>query len=188
MHYNNSLTFPSSGLAAGEYVAPVDETAVWQALDTVTDPEIPVITVVELGIIQGIAVGDKGIAVTITPTFSGCPALDLIRCQIADAVIALGVPPEQVSVRLKLSPAWTSERITEEGRRKLKEIGLAPPQRVPANGGIIALDSITLADGAACPFCDSHHTTLENPFGPTMCRSLYYCNDCKQPFEQFKAL
>jgi ring-1,2-phenylacetyl-CoA epoxidase subunit PaaD len=91
-------------------------------------------------------------------------------------------------VEVRLSPAWTSERSTESGRQKLKEIGLAPPERVPANGGIIALDSIDLLDGVECPFCNSRETVLESAFGPTMCRSLYYCHSCQQPFEKFKAL
>ncbi|MDQ4076729.1 MAG: phenylacetate-CoA oxygenase subunit PaaJ [Chloroflexota bacterium] len=166
----------------------VTEQAVWDALDTVSDPEIPVISVVELGIIQEVEVGDGEVNVSITPTFAGCPALYLMKDEIRKAVEDLGVPSDDVIVAVKLTPPWSSERITEEGRRKLKEIGLAPPERVPSNGGIIALDSIDLVDGIECPYCDSRDTYLESAFGPTMCRSLYYCNNCKQPFEKFKAL
>ncbi len=166
----------------------ITQQAVWNALDTVTDPEIPVVSVVELGIIQDVEVRDGEVYVAMTPTFAGCPALYLMKDEIRAAVENLGVPSADVTVEVKLSPAWTSERITESGRRKLKEIGLAPPDRVPSNGGIIALDSIALLDGVECPFCDSRDTILESPFGPTMCRTLYYCNGCQQPFEKFKAL
>lgn len=164
------------------------EQAVWDALNRVTDPEIPVVSVVELGIIQGVEVRDGEVYVAITPTFAGCPALYVIKDDIRAAVAGLGVAAADVTVDVRLSPAWTSERITESGRQKLKEIGLAPPERVPANGGIIALDSIDLIDGIECPFCNSQETVLESAFGPTMCRSLYYCNGCQQPFEKFKAL
>lgn len=166
----------------------ITQQAVWNALDTVTDPEIPVVSVVELGIIQDVEVRDGEVYVAMTPTFAGCPALYLMKDEIRAAVENLGVPSADVTVEVKLSPAWTSERITESGRRKLKEIGLAPPDRVPSNGGIIALDSIAFLDGVECPFCDSRDTILESPFGPTMCRTLYYCNGCQQPFEKFKAL
>lgn len=166
----------------------VNEQQVWQALESVTDPEIPVVSLVELGIIQGVEVRDGEVYVALTPTFAGCPALYVMKDEVRQAITGLGVPNEDVRVEVVLSPPWSSERITEEGRRKLKEIGLAPPERVPAQGGLIALDSIQLLDGIACPFCDSHNTHLESPFGPTMCRSLYYCNGCKQPFEKFKAL
>jgi ring-1,2-phenylacetyl-CoA epoxidase subunit PaaD len=166
----------------------LQERAVWNALDKVTDPEIPVISVVELGIVQEVDVRDDQVEVAITPTFAGCPALYVMKEDIQCAIEQLGVEPDRISVNVRLNPPWTSERITEEGRRKLKEIGLAPPERVPAEGGIIALDSIELADGIVCPFCDSRDTRLESPFGPTMCRSLYYCHSCKQPFEKFKAL
>lgn len=166
----------------------IREKELWQALDSVADPEIPVVSVVELGIIQRAELRDGEVYVAITPTFAGCPALYVMKEEIRAAVEGLGVPTEDITVEVVLSPAWTSERISEEGRRKLKEIGLAPPERVPAGGGLIALDSIELVDGIECPFCDSTDTQLESAFGPTMCRSLYYCNGCKQPFEKFKAL
>jgi ring-1,2-phenylacetyl-CoA epoxidase subunit PaaD len=166
----------------------VSEKKVWQALDFVTDPEIPVVSVVELGIVQSVEVHDGEVRVAITPTFAGCPALYLMKEEVRAAVERLGVPAKDVTVEVQLDPPWTSERISESGRQKLKEIGLAPPERVPADGGLIALDEIALIDGIACPFCDSRQTELESPFGPTMCRSLYYCHSCQQPFEKFKAL
>lgn len=166
----------------------INTTQVWNALDQVTDPEIPVISIVELGIVQQVEVRDGEVYVGITPTFAGCPALYVMKEDVRSAVEGLGVPSDEVKVEVVLDPPWSSERITEAGRHKLKQIGLAPPERVPAEGGLIALDEILLADGITCPFCDSQHTYLESPFGPTMCRSLYYCNNCQQPFEKFKAL
>ena len=166
----------------------ITETDIWQALESVADPEIPVVSVVELGIIQGVTLNERGATIAMTPTFAGCPALYVMQEEIEQAVVDLGLPPEQVHVQVKLDPPWSSERITEPGRAKLASIGLAPPERVPAGGGLIALDDITLADGIECPFCQSRDTQLESPFGPTMCRSLYYCHACKQPFEKFKAL
>lgn len=166
----------------------VSEAEVWAALEQVPDPEIPVISIVDLGIVQAVEVTGQGVRVAITPTFAGCPALYVMKEGVAEAVAGLGVPNEAIQVEVQLSPAWSSERISAKGRQALKEIGLAPPERVPAEGGIIALDSITLADGIACPYCDCRNTVLESAFGPTMCRSLYYCHGCQQPFEKFKAL
>jgi len=167
----------------------MDEKQVWTILDTVTDPEIPVVSLVELGIIQKVEVRDGEVYVAMTPTFAGCPALDVMKQDIRAAFVAQGLAKDELRIEIVLDPAWTSERISETGRQKLKEIGLAPPERVPANGGIIALDSILLlGDGIVCPFCDSRDTQLESPFGPTMCRALYYCHTCQQPFEKFKAL
>lgn len=153
---------------------------VWKTLEQVKDPEIPVVSVVEMGIIQGVEVGEDGVTVTMTPTFAGCPAIELMRENIREQLESLGVPDATVNVAL--DPAWTSDRITESGRAKLKEIGLAPPAR---HGGTIEID---LLEVVHCPFCGSANTAMENPFGPTLCRALYYCNDCQQPFEKFKAL
>lgn len=144
------------------------------------DPEIPVVSVVELGIIQDVEVGEEGVTVTMTPTFAGCPAIALMRENIREQLAALGMG--NATVNISLDPPWTSDRITDSGREKLKSIGLAPPAR---HGGVIEVD---LLEGVCCPFCGSTNTTVENPFGPTLCRALYYCNDCQQPFEKFKAL
>jgi ring-1,2-phenylacetyl-CoA epoxidase subunit PaaD len=165
----------------------MNEQTAWQILDTVTDPEIPVVSLVEMGIIQKVEVRDGEVYVAMTPTFSGCPALHVMKDDIRAAFVAHGIATEDIVVQTVLEPAWTSERISEAGRQKLKSIGLAPPERVPSNGGIIAITDILL-NGIECPFCNSHNTEMESPFGPTMCRSLYYCHDCQQPFEKFKAL
>jgi ring-1,2-phenylacetyl-CoA epoxidase subunit PaaD len=152
-----------------------------EALAGVMDPEIPVVSVVDMGIIREVKVSPEGVTVTMTPTFSGCPALDVMRCDIEAAVGRLGV--ERVTVNVALHPAWSTEWITDEGREKLRRFGLAPP---PRHAG----DPVTVAffDLAECPRCGSTNTSLRNAFGPTLCRMIWYCNECQDAFEQFKPL
>jgi ring-1,2-phenylacetyl-CoA epoxidase subunit PaaD len=172
---------------------------VMEALDDVKDPEIPVVSVVELGIIQHVAIDGGGVTVAITPTFSGCPALHVMRAEIEERVLALGAA--SVDVPVVLDPPWTSDKITPAARERMREIGLAPPP--PAGPRFQAdLDLMLMPSGpptgraelvepeppVPCPFCGSRDTSVENPFGPTICRSIHYCNACQQPFEQFKAL
>lgn len=160
------------------------EAQIWQILESVADPEIPVISVVDMGIIQGVAISADGtVRVSMTPTFAGCPALEMMQTDIRSALQVAGY--EQVQVDVVLNPPWTSERISAEGRRKLKEFGLAPPP--PMQGGTDGAMLLFL-DAIGCPFCDSTNTRLESPFGPTLCRAIYYCNNCHQPFELFKPL
>jgi ring-1,2-phenylacetyl-CoA epoxidase subunit PaaD len=154
--------------------------AVMRALEDVKDPEIPVISVVELGVIRDVAIDDRAVVVTMTPTFAGCPALHVMQAEVAERIRRLGA--ERVEVRLALSPPWTTDWITEEAREKLRAFGLAPP---PRHGGLI---QIILSQAAACPYCGSTNTSVKNTFGPTLCRAIYYCANCQQPFEQFKAL
>jgi len=158
----------------------LDPQAVWRALEDVKDPEIPAISVVELGMVRDVLVDETGTTIALAPTFAGCPAQDLISAQVAERVQSLGA--EQVDVKIVLNPPWTTDWITETGRQKLRAFGLAPP---PRHDGLI---QVILADEAACPYCESTDTTLKNSFGPTLCRAIYYCNACRQPFEQFKAL
>jgi len=155
--------------------------AVREALTHVMDPEIPIISVVDMGIIRDVEITPEGVNVTMTPTFSGCPALDVMRRDIEAAVRGLGVA--QVTVRVDLAPAWSTEAISDEGREKLRRFGLAPP---PRHAG----DPVAVAffDVAECPRCGSTNTTLRNAFGPTLCRMIWYCNECRDAFEQFKAL
>ena len=153
---------------------------VWQALERVMDPEIPVVSVVDMGIVRDVAVGDDGVAVTMTPTFAGCPALDVMRRDIEAAVVALGAA---CVVRTTLSPPWTTEWISEAGREKLRRFGLAPPPRLSGGSAVV-----TFFDPAPCPRCGSTRTHLRNAFGPTLCRMIWYCDDCQDAFEQFKAL
>lgn len=153
---------------------------IWSALNTVMDPEIPVVSLVEMGIVRQVAIEGETVTVTMTPTFSGCPALVEMERLIIDQVHSLGAT--SVSVKKALSPAWSSDWINEEGRRKLREFGLAPP---PRHGGNLV---VTFFDIIACPYCGSTNTTLKNSFGSTLCRAIYYCHACQDSFEQFKAL
>jgi ring-1,2-phenylacetyl-CoA epoxidase subunit PaaD len=153
---------------------------VWRVLNSITDPEIPVVSLVEMGIARDVALDGGTVVVTITPTFVGCPALYLIREEIVEKLKAIGV--EKIDVRTVLNPPWTSEWLSAETRAKLKAFGLAPP---PHHTGRIDL---VLMDAVACPQCGSHDTLLENSFGPTLCRSIYYCRACRQSFERFKPL
>lgn len=158
----------------------MDKQAVLLALEDVKDPEIPALSVVELGVIRDVQVTGGAVRVDLAPTFAGCPALEVMRAAIEARVRSLGAA--SVDVRLVLSPPWTTDSISETGRAKLKAFGLAPPRR---HDGLI---QVLLAEDARCPYCDSANTTLKNSFGPTLCRAIYFCNACHQPFEQFKAL
>ena len=153
---------------------------IWQILETVKDPEIPVVSVVEMGIVRDVVLADEAVMVTMTPTFSGCPALDVMREGIETAVRSLGI--STVTVNVTLAPPWTTDWITDEARAKLKKFGLSPPAK---HGG--SLD-IIFYDIAPCPRCDSKNTSLKNSFGSTLCRAIYYCHDCQDAFEQFKPL
>lgn len=156
---------------------------VWQALARVLDPEIPVVNVVEMGIVRGVRLEGTTVVVTMTPTFSGCPALHAIRDHLLEAVRDLGV--QDVRVETVLSPPWTTDWITPEARAKLQAYGITPP--VPASG--LRMDLLQLEPEAArCPRCGSFNTTVKNTFGPTLCKRIHVCNDCHEPFESMKAV
>jgi ring-1,2-phenylacetyl-CoA epoxidase subunit PaaD len=155
---------------------------VWEALAEIPDPEIPVISLVELGVIKGIEVEGRHVRIEFTPTFMGCPALEPMQRAMEQKIAALGAEPE---VRVVLDDSWSTDRITTAGREKLREAGFAPPSPRPAG----KLDLVQIQNGAfRCPYCGSTETRLENLFGPTPCRSIRYCASCRQPFEQFKTL
>ena len=163
---------------------------VWAALDEIADPEIPAISLVELGVIGEVAFaarpeGGERLTVNLLPTFVGCPAIDVMRQQIGERLRAMELADE-VEVRLSFTPPWTSDRITPEGREKLRGSGFAPPVLIgPSFDGA---ELQVLLGVATCPYCGSRNTTLDNPFGPTLCRAIYHCDACNQPFEQFKAI
>ena len=155
---------------------------VWEALAEVPDPEIPVISVVDLGVVREVEVDGEHVRVEFTPTMLGCPALEAMRDLMAEAIRGLGGEPE---VGVVNDDPWTTDRITPEGREKLRESGFAPP--TPRETGRCEL--VQLQTGAfRCPYCGSTETRLENIFGPTPCRSIRYCTSCRQPFEQFKTV
>ncbi len=160
----------------------VTEQQVWGALAEIPDPEIPVVSLVDLGVIRGVHVEGARVHVELTPTFLGCPALDAMRSQMTSRLETLGAEPE---IEVVLDDSWSTDRITAEGRRKLREAGFAPP--APRSAGAPQLVQLR-SKSFRCPYCGSNDTTLENIFGPTPCRSLRYCSSCRQPFEQFKTI
>ena len=160
----------------------VTTAAVWGALAEIEDPEIPVISIVDLGVVRDVQVDDERVHVEFTPTFLGCPALEVMRAQMAEAIEALGAEPD---VEVVMDDSWSTDRITPEGREKLRAAGFAPPAPREATAPrLLQLQSQVFR----CPYCGSIDTKLENIFGPTPCRSLRYCDSCRQPFEQFKTI
>jgi ring-1,2-phenylacetyl-CoA epoxidase subunit PaaD len=155
---------------------------VWTALADVPDPEIPVISVVDLGVVRGVELQGDRARIEFTPTFLGCPALEVMREQMAERVCELGLEAE---VEVILDDSWSTDRITPAGREKLRRAGFAPPApRAAGQPQLLQLRSRIFR----CPYCASTDTRLENVFGPTACRSLRYCEACRQPFEQFKTI
>ncbi len=155
---------------------------VWNALAEIPDPEIPVISLVDLGVVRDVAIDGERVRVEFTPTFLGCPALEVMRDAMAEKVRELGGEPD---VRVISDDSWSSDKITPEGREKLRAAGLAPPAPREATAPtLVQLQSAVFR----CPYCGSNDTKLENIFGPTPCRSVRYCASCRQPFEQFKTI
>jgi ring-1,2-phenylacetyl-CoA epoxidase subunit PaaD len=159
---------------------------VWNWLAEVSDPEIPVISVVDLGIVRNVAVsesGQPGCVITITPTYSGCPAMEVIAHEIESTLKRHGV--EQVRIETRLSPAWTTDWMSAAGKENLKGYGIAPPAQQ-----VIDISSISRGPRpeltVACPQCGSTHTRLISQFGSTACKALYRCDDCLEPFDYFK--
>ncbi len=171
----------------------------WQAAAAVLDPEMPPLTIADLGILRSIDQRNGNVVVTITPTYSGCPAVEMIEAGVVEAVTGAGVEAERVRVERVLAPAWTTDWITEEGRRKLLEAGISPPRSLVANsvdGGEVA---VTLARAVtarprnpvgelACPRCGSAAVTELSRFSSTACKSLYRCESCREPFDHVKEL
>jgi ring-1,2-phenylacetyl-CoA epoxidase subunit PaaD len=160
----------------------VTERAVWDALDEIPDPEIPVISLVDLGVIRSVDVSNGRVHVEFTPTFLGCPALEVMKRAMEDKVVALGAEPD---VQVISDDSWSTDKITPTGREKLRAAGFAPPAPREASApNLVQLQTTVFR----CPYCGSTQTKLENIFGPTPCRSLRYCEGCRQPFEQFKTI
>ena len=159
------------------------EQRIWAALADLRDPEIPPIGLVDLGVIGSVAVDDARVRVELMPTFVGCPAIEVMRQQISARLTDMGVA-DRVEVEVSFATPWTSERITDAGRERLRRSGFAPPVMTAGD----SLDELAVLPIAECPYCASRNTTLENPFGPTLCRAIYHCADCRQPFEQFKRI
>ena len=167
--------------------------AAWAALAAVTDPEIPIVSVIELGIVRGIRWAEDDptmLVVTVTPTYSGCPATEVIAASICDALTAAGI--SRTRVETALLPAWTTDWITPEGGRKLREFGIAPPDGLRAVTKPVAIDVAGIsplrrsAVAVTCPRCASKRTELVSQFGSTACKAHYRCLDCLEPFDYFK--
>lgn len=153
---------------------------IWEILNDVCDPEIPVLTVLDLGIVREVNIKEEEIEVIITPTYSGCPAMDMISVNIKATLQSQGI--DNVKVTSAWNPAWTTDWITAEGKAKLKAYGIAPP--VEDNADKMAL--FGAGPVIECPRCNSENTRLVSQFGSTACKSMYQCNDCKEPFDYFK--
>ena len=160
----------------------VTAAAVWAALDEIPDPEIPVISLVDLGVVRDVAVDGAHVRIEFTPTFLGCPALEVMRRAMEEKVEALGGEPEVAVIQ---DDSWSTDRISPAGREKLREAGFAPP--APRAAGATTLVQLQ-SKAFRCPYCGSTETRLENIFGPTPCRSIRWCESCRQPFEQFKTI
>lgn len=157
--------------------------AAWEVLAQVPDPEVPAISLVELGIVRDLRETAEGLEVVLTPTYSGCPATELIEQNVREALQRFG----EISVVLQRSPAWTTDWITEDGRRKLHDYGIVPPGPVDAGQGV-PIRIVRREPQLACPRCGSAHTERLSAFGSTACKSLYRCLSCREPFEYFKPL
>ncbi|HEY0677602.1 MAG TPA: 1,2-phenylacetyl-CoA epoxidase subunit PaaD [Chitinophagaceae bacterium] len=167
-------------------IAPIQVEQVWDLLNEVYDPEVPVLSVIDLGIVRNVEVistGDENdeIVVTITPTYTGCPAMDVISMNIRLRLLEHGY--KNIRIKSVLSPAWTTDWMSEAGKQKLKAYGIAPP-----NPGqqVCHPDLFAEDESVQCPRCNSFHTTMISRFGSTACKALYKCNDCHEPFDYFK--
>jgi ring-1,2-phenylacetyl-CoA epoxidase subunit PaaD len=158
------------------------EPQVWEALEEIPDPEIPVVSLVDLGVIRSVDVSNGHVRIEFTPTFLGCPALEVMKRAMEEKVAGLGAEPQ---VEVVTDDSWSTDRITPAGREKLRAAGFAPPApRAASAPKLVQLQTSVFR----CPYCGSTKTGLENIFGPTPCRSLRYCESCRQPFEQFKTI
>jgi ring-1,2-phenylacetyl-CoA epoxidase subunit PaaD len=153
----------------------------YKLLGTIPDPEVPVLSIVDLGIIRDIHVKDESVVVTITPTYSGCPAMDVISMQIRMTLLEHGF--KNVTIDTVLSPAWTTDWMSEHGKEKLKAFGIAPPT---VRQQVCHTDLFQQEEAIECPLCRSYNTRMISQFGSTACKALYQCNNCLEPFDYFK--
>ena len=158
----------------------------WATLDEVPDPEVPALSVRDLGIVREVNEQGEALEIVLTPTYSGCPATEVIERSVLDAIEAAGLGPARV--RLQRAPAWTTDWISDDGKRKLRDYGIAPPGPVAADGAVPVRIVGRRADSVACPRCGSPRTERLSAFGSTACKALYRCLACREPFEHFKPL
>ncbi|MEQ9592082.1 MAG: 1,2-phenylacetyl-CoA epoxidase subunit PaaD [Cyclobacteriaceae bacterium] len=158
-------------------MASLNEQEILALLEEVKDPEIPVLSLIDLGVIRKVEVNDQKVKVEMTPTFVGCPALDYMKNDVIEVLKREGIEAE---VEISFKTPWSSDLISEKGKAALKKFGLAPPPDSKI------FTDLEILENAICPRCEKDNTELKNPFGPTLCRAIYYCHDCKEAFEQFK--
>jgi len=158
----------------------IEEQQIWNILEEVKDPEVPVLSVVDLGIVRSVKTANDKIDIIITPTYSGCPAMDVINMDIRLKLIEKGF--RNITVQQQLSPAWTTDWLSEEGKKKLKAFGIAPPNPKQQ----FCSSEMFRQEAVQCPRCNSWHTELISQFGSTACKSMYRCLDCKEAFDYFK--
>ncbi|NTS40614.1 phenylacetate-CoA oxygenase subunit PaaJ [Flavisolibacter sp. BT320] len=157
-----------------------EEQQLWQILEEVKDPEVPVLSILDLGIVRGLSYRDGRVEVVITPTYSGCPAMDVISMDIRLKLIEKGY--RDIAVQQQLSPAWTTDWMTEEGKRKLKAFGIAPPNPKQQ----FCTSDMFREEAVQCPHCNSYHTELLSQFASTACKAMYRCLECREAFDYFK--
>lgn len=158
----------------------VSEQDIWHLLEEVKDPEVPVLSIVDLGIVRAVSTEGDQVNITITPTYSGCPAMDVINMDIRLKLLEKGY--RKFQIQQSLSPAWTTEWMSEEGKRKLKAYGIAPPNTKQQ----FCRQELFAEEAVQCPRCGSYHTRLVSQFGSTACKAMYQCQDCKEAFDYFK--
>jgi ring-1,2-phenylacetyl-CoA epoxidase subunit PaaD len=158
----------------------VSDAEIWSLLEQVKDPEVPVLSILDLGIVRAVTTEGEQIKITITPTYSGCPAMDVISMDIRLKLIEKGY--RNVAIQQQLSPAWTTDWMTTEGKAKLKAFGIAPPNPKQQ----VCNDDLFSEEAIECPRCHSYHTQLISQFASTACKSMYRCLDCKEAFDYFK--
>jgi len=159
----------------------INKQTIYSYLEEINDPEVPVLSIIDLGIVRDVRMNDEELEVIITPTYTGCPAMDMITTTIKIQLATLGF--KKIKITQVLSPAWTTEWMSEEGKRKLKEYGIAPPN---PKQQVCDQKLFAEAEGVQCPHCNSYHTHRISEFGSTACKALYQCDDCKEPFDYFK--
>ena len=157
----------------------VTEKYIWEQLEQISDPEIPVLSIVDLGVVRNVSLFEHNCVVTITPTYSGCPAMNVIQ----DDILKLLTPSIHTKVEMTLSPAWTTDWMSENGRSKLREYGIAPPEHEVDKSVLFAKPTVV-----PCPKCTSSHTKMISQFGSTACKAHYQCLECLEPFDYFKCL
>ena len=165
------------------YTSQYTKEQLWEFLSKIPDPEIPIISITELGVVRNIELTDNKVVVTITPTYTGCPAMKVFEDDIISTLKSKGI--KTIEIKTIYSPAWTTDWIPDEAREKLRKYGIAPPIKGTEDKGVLFSSRVKTVK---CPRCNSNNTTLKSQFGSTACKALYQCNDCLEPFDYFKCI